>query len=262
MQQISNVCFDLTSKCNDHCKFCYRTRCTTELAEQEIIQVIAKLNKLGAQKISFVGGEPLTVDFLPEALSYSKSLGIKNSIVTNGLLLSEKLSTVGDNVDWITMPLDSIHDEELENMGRSERQFERIKYILPQIKEKNIKFKINSVLSQKNIHSFKDTFTAALQIDFDRWKIFRFFPVRGEAKKNQEHFLISDSEFQKTVAPISAHNIKNRTTIANWDYLQSYYFSISPDGNIRKSKGLHDHILGNILTDSIKQILQNFKTFN
>ncbi len=89
------VSFLVTNKCNLRCSYCtipYRKQ--KEMTTQEIFSVIDELKDIGAIKISFTGGEPLMRDDIKEILIHTKKKGIITNLVTNGLLVKDKIEAL------------------------------------------------------------------------------------------------------------------------------------------------------------------------
>lgn len=68
----NSVCWNITSKCNDNCGFCYRELNCEELTFQKQQMIIDKVAKAGVRKITFAGGEPLLVPHIHDLLIYEK----------------------------------------------------------------------------------------------------------------------------------------------------------------------------------------------
>ncbi|NLO34008.1 MAG: hypothetical protein GX117_11780, partial [Candidatus Hydrogenedentes bacterium] len=55
----NTVCWEVSARCNDHCRFCYRNMISKELDAYEAFHVLDRLAEGGVRKISFTGGEAL-----------------------------------------------------------------------------------------------------------------------------------------------------------------------------------------------------------
>lgn len=84
-----SVYIKLTAKCMLNCEFC--SQATTECIEanvEDVKKILKELNKIGVIYVYYTGGEPLMYCKLKEVLQYGYSLGFKQILVTNGILLS------------------------------------------------------------------------------------------------------------------------------------------------------------------------------
>ncbi|HML84997.1 MAG TPA: radical SAM protein, partial [Bacteroidales bacterium] len=86
-----NVCWDITSKCNECCLFCYRNLEDCDLPLNENFLIFKNLVNNGAVKISFTGGEALLYRPLFELAKMGKDYcsRVSLSLTTNGLLLAK-----------------------------------------------------------------------------------------------------------------------------------------------------------------------------
>ncbi len=87
---------EFTKRCNLRCIYCYAEAGEPkkdELAIEEIKDIILQAKNLGAKRIILLGGgEPLLYEGIETIIKYIKELGLKQSIFTNGTLLTERLS--------------------------------------------------------------------------------------------------------------------------------------------------------------------------
>jgi radical SAM protein with 4Fe4S-binding SPASM domain len=87
---------EITQNCNLRCKHCYNfDRSSNEnpiskpfLNLNEIKEVLASLNNLGALSLNITGGEPLTHPDLDKIISEAKSYNFHIRLKTNGILLN------------------------------------------------------------------------------------------------------------------------------------------------------------------------------
>lgn len=88
------VGWEITRRCNLSCPHCYTAAATSEqaipeLSTEQCFRIIEDIAQLGAEIIGWTGGEPLLRRDLEELIAFAKSLGIRSSLTTNGLLLTE-----------------------------------------------------------------------------------------------------------------------------------------------------------------------------
>ena len=112
---IKSICWDITSRCNECCGFCYRNPNNKELDLNSNKIILKKLIDFGVDKISFVGGEPFLYTGLFELLEWGKSYAKDKtvfSITTNAILLTniidnEIVGTVSTSERWVDMCCDT-----------------------------------------------------------------------------------------------------------------------------------------------------------
>ena len=92
MQELYSICWNITNKCNENCKFCYRKICKDNTLEDNK-KIFDNLSKIKIGKITFAGGEPLLYKdlFLLVAYIKSKNSNIKLSLTTNGKIINKQL---------------------------------------------------------------------------------------------------------------------------------------------------------------------------
>jgi len=83
----------LTSRCNLACKHCYTSRfsASKELSFEEVKQLLLRAAQVGVQYINFTGGEIFLRQDALDIIGVASSLGIRTSVVTNGLPLNEEV---------------------------------------------------------------------------------------------------------------------------------------------------------------------------
>ena len=87
-----------------------------ELSGKEIKELIAEAAALGVREVSFFGGEPLLREGLTELISFTRGLGLRATLTSNGLLIDEaaakKLAAAGLTIAGISLddPSPGIHD--------------------------------------------------------------------------------------------------------------------------------------------------------
>ncbi len=87
--------FELTYRCNFHCKHCYVPRSyrkNRELKTKEVFSVLDQLKDMGCFYLGFTGGEPFIRKDIMKILRYAKGCGFELIIYTNGSLINGKIA--------------------------------------------------------------------------------------------------------------------------------------------------------------------------
>lgn len=253
--RVRSICWDITTRCNDCCAFCYRDLDSPELDLESNMLILKKLIDFGVGKISFVGGEPLLYDGIMELLEWGKGYAGDRtclSLTTNAHLLTrvsagcvsvreEKLERLLEHLDWITFPLDAPDKETQAKMGRDVSHFDRVIAVLEYMKGRNLrnKVKINSVMTRENIDCIQDMYGVLTSLRVDRWKVFRFLPSRGNALENKDRFYLSEDEFARKAEQIRKYGESGLINISinGYELFNDSYITISAGGQLIKYAG-------------------------
>lgn len=243
--RIRSVCWDITSRCNENCLFCYSEKNIQEASFEKNKRIMKNLISNGVGKISFVGGEPLLYKELFNLVEYGKSLDstVQFSLTTNAILLAD-FNEEGDYIinyplvkriekyfDWITFSLDAPTQLFQTKMGRNIHHVDRVLSLLAYISMDipKLRIKINTVVSRVNINSLYDMIPILEQYRVNRWKLFQFLPSRGLALMNKDVFYIDNDNFLLCVMRLKSLSHLNISTSTMLDFTKTY-ITISPDG--------------------------------
>lgn len=249
------VCWNLTNLCNEDCFYCFRDLIERPRPIEDNIVIINKLKNIGVTDITYAGGEPLIYKGLRNLLAYSKSLGIKNHLITNGKNLTfDNLESYLENVDKLTFSVDSPNEYVNISTGRGVNHYRHIRELLPQIKEKcpNITLEVNTVATKDSISELDYMFEAlGSEISFyglKKWKISRFCPLRGYARERKNIFNLTEEEFLDVEIKYSGLVAPFEISVRNTDSIDENII-ISPRGAIKRSSNNEEYI---IIDDIIK----------
>lgn len=128
-----------------------------------------------------------------EKKAYKSNPNIKLSITTNGKCLNDDLlEETLKYFDWISFSIDSSNEDINEDMGRGNEHLAKVIQLLEKCNNK-IKIKINTVVTKVNKDDLENIYRIISKYNISRWKIFRFFPIRG-AKDYRDMFYLSKNE--------------------------------------------------------------------
>ena len=247
--QKKRVCWNITTKCNQNCKYCHRFLNINDLAYEENKQILNNLIKDGVNNITWTGGEALLYPNLKELLKISQENGIKNKLITNGMVLAqnENMREILDYLDSLTLSLDTINDDTNEELGRGKNHFEEVKTILDYVKGKSLKVNINTVVSKKNINEMEQLGEFLNNYNISKWKFFKFMPLRETAEKNKDEFAITDAEFEKTKNVFRNFGNIGETDFRQEKDMEDKYTLLIANGDIIKTEHGVDVKKGNAL---------------
>ena len=253
-----SICWNITSKCNEKCKFCYRILTNNENDIEKNKRILEILIKLSIDKISWTGGEALLYNNLIDLLKIAKEHGIANNLLTNGKLLSkEKIIKLEPFLDYITLSYDSIDDGTNDIMGRGKEHGKNVINVLNFIKEENIniKVKINTLVSKANKKQIIDVGKTIEKYNIERWKLFKFMPLRNYSINNSKDFEISDDEFKSIVSKIrELYGEKIKISECDENTIQSHYLLINSMGDFIITENFKDKKIYDIDENNIEKL--------
>lgn len=211
-----------------NCKYCFRNKRNNNKINadwKKIIDWIISQNKF--DEINIAGGEPTLAPYLVKMLKYCKQYNLKTSIITNGLILSQKkdlLDNIIQHVDCIGISVDSLNNDINTKIGRISNgeilNLIDIKNIYHCAKEHNKIFKINTVVSKLNLNDVSIYKMSNLKID--RFKLL---------KNNEGEYAISDDEFSSYCNQFK-NNMKNIGEIIIETKMNDTYIKVTSDGTL------------------------------
>lgn len=254
--QRKEVCWNITTRCNQKCKYCHRFLNISELTFEENERILKNLIEDGITDITWTGGEALLYPNIEKLLKISYDYGIKNKLITNGkTFCKENIKMITDYLDSITLSIDSTNEEVNEVLGRGKEHLKKIEFILENLKDSDIKIRINTVANKKNINCFKDLINFLNKYRIYSWRIFRFMPLRETAVKNKDEFEISNEEFDKIKEIIESNTKINKVDFREEKDMEDKYVLLVANGDIIVTENGKDIKKGNGLNDRVSKYM-------
>ncbi|MBR0121567.1 MAG: radical SAM protein [Clostridia bacterium] len=153
-----NTTFEITSRCNFNCKMCYvhNSACNalknSELSAKQWIDIAQQAKDAGALFVLITGGEPFFRDDFCEIYEAVAKMGFILSLNTNLSLLNDEILDLLTKYrpNRVNVSLYGTSDKTYSNLC-GVPAFETVKENILRLKERGIRVKVNSSITQYNI---------------------------------------------------------------------------------------------------------------
>lgn len=149
---------EVTSRCNQRCRFCYTGNKITETkADLTLTQwqdIITKLRNLGVKRLDFTGRESFMYPDLGALVGWCKKLGFEVRINTNGTFNVSNVLQHVDEMVFSVHGIGSIHDE---IVGKA-KSFDLVEANIKRTVSAGVKASINMSLVKSNYHQMIEVF--------------------------------------------------------------------------------------------------------
>ncbi len=185
--------YHLCTRCTMSCRYCFARFCNPEggtkhgsLRKAEAMALTRQM-ATAMGKVTFVGGEPTLVPWLPDLILAAKEEGATTMLVTNGSLLSPAdIKRLSPSLDWLGLSIDSANPETHSALGRHVRSRplypEHYLALADAAHVEGMGLKVNTVVTALNRNEDMSGFINALAPR--RWKVFKLLVVAGQNEKS------------------------------------------------------------------------------
>lgn len=212
-KNFTSVRLEITSKCNLHCAYCHNEKyinSNDDKSTDELIKLITNLKKSNnINKVLLTGGEPLMNKDVIKLVKTFTELGIKVDMVSNGILLTEKMMKELDDAGLKRIRL-SIDDTTEKNINRDNVNSSIIlKKIRKIVDNTNIQVCVHTVATPDNVDDLFDLYKTVLNSGAKRWRVFDV-GYQGGIISNKDDFNLSNyyEKLVKVSRKIIKHYIK------------------------------------------------------
>jgi MoaA/NifB/PqqE/SkfB family radical SAM enzyme len=201
LHELNYFFWETTRRCNLTCRHCgsdcTRDETSVELPADRVIQVFENIAEHRDPKkvmVAVTGGEPLMRSDLFYIMEAVHQLGFRWGMVTNGMLMNERMVNrcIAAGMGTVVVSLDG--DQKTHNWLRnhpdSYRKAIRALKLLSEADAFSIVEAITCVNPQ-NINQLDTLYDTVCQLNLQAWRLFTIFP-RGRAESDSELFLNRD----------------------------------------------------------------------
>lgn len=150
----------ITNACNLKCKHCFMLsgkKLENELTLGDWMKVLTSFKENGGEFVTFSGGEPLMFKNFPQIISHAHDLGLKSTVLSNGLLWSDKLiHDWAPFIDEIQFSLDGV-DEKTNSMVRGSGHFEKVVDTIVKFANAGVKTSVATTFTYDNLNENTQT---------------------------------------------------------------------------------------------------------
>lgn len=223
------VIFNVTNRCNLHCKHCYasyyKRSPKDEMTTADIKKVIDGLKVSGCLRINFCGGEPLLRNDIKEVIRYATLKGISVDLTSNGVLVPSRIEEIKD-IKCLTISLDGKagHHDILRGKGSAAKALKAIKAA----QKIGIEVRVNMVVHKYNLTDLDYMINLAKKLGFKLHISLAINNIFGD--KAAQNIKPEDMEFRKVLK----HIIQRKKQGAPIFFSRTAYESVLqwPDFNV------------------------------
>jgi MoaA/NifB/PqqE/SkfB family radical SAM enzyme len=199
-----------TRRCNLRCLHCYSLsgpEARDLLSAQTLADTLTDARSHGYAVASFSGGEPVLYPELASLLRHAKALGMRTTVTSNGMLLSEaRLATLRGCTDVLAISLDGM-PESHNRMRASDQAFDRMRDNLDGVRAAAIDFGFIFTLTQYNVNEVD--WAAAFAAEQGA-KLFQIHPLEEVGRARTTLAGARPDEIESAYAFLAAERIRQQ----------------------------------------------------
>lgn len=143
-----HVILCVTARCNLRCVYCScPSQRDDELTTAEWCRALDEFKALGTERVQFFGGEPLLRPDLGELAAHARGLGLRSTLVTNGILVPRHRDVVSQ-MHTVVLSLDG--DEAAHDANRGRHSHAQTLDAIRTLRAWGVPVKVNAVLNANN----------------------------------------------------------------------------------------------------------------
>lgn len=280
---ISNLQFELSSRCNERCIHCYipneKKNKGSDIPLAKVKSIIDEFAEMGGLHVTLSGGEAFLHKNLLEICRYCREKDLKISILSNLISLKEEqIPTLKEvNLSLIQTSLYSM-DESIHDMITTVKgSFSKTKNAIERLVAADIPVQISCPVMKANRKGYKDVLEYAKSLKIKAQTDF-IMMAQSDFNTNNLANRISIEETEELLRDIIEHDIdyhkelKEKPPVSDFiaidreRYMQQPVCGVGYDnccitvnGDVYPCAGWQNYVLGNVFTQPLKEIWEQSK---
>ena len=275
--------WELTLKCNMHCKHCGSSAGKArenELTLDECLDVATQIVEIGVKHVSFIGGEVFLYNEW-EKIARKLVIGdVYTNIITNGYVMGDEQieQIIYAGVGNVALSIDGMAQQH-NNMRNVNDAFEKITKTIDTLNEADIEIAVITSLLNSNVNELENLYNFILDNNVKIWQLQTVTPMGNMANKKEQLIeplkmasitkFIREKHAEQKIEIVASDNIGYFDE--NEPYIRSLHgtncewrgcsaglcvFGIDSVGNVKGCESLYsdEFIEGNLRKESLSEI--------
>ena len=144
--------FNLTSKCNLNCKYCFEDKNSKKIdpSYDEVVTILQQIDDFGVSEVLLEGGEIFFIPFIHRLLKILPNFNFRTHIISNGTLIDRKLSEILKDINIsIGISLDGPNPES--NILRGSNVLNKVLSGIKELIRNDVVTYVNCTVTDSNI---------------------------------------------------------------------------------------------------------------
>ena len=280
---ISNIQFELSSRCNERCIHCYipneKKNTGFDMPKEKVIDLIDQLADMGGLHVIFSGGEAFLHKDLIELVRYARNKDLQVSILSNLIALKdEQIKKLHDlNISLIQVSLYSMDPEIHDTITTVKGSFEKSKAAIEKLVAADVPVQISCPIMKANRKGYdkvlkyaqslkikaKTDFIMMAQADFNTNNLANRLSI-PETEELLRDIMECDLDYQEStlkLRPKSEEKAFDLERFKKQPVCGVGYDNccITANGDVYPCAGWQSMVLGNVYKQSLLEIWENDK---
>lgn len=233
----STIDFHTTCECSQECPYCWGPQnIDNPVSISTAKKIIKKIKDIGAKRIVFTGGDPLSRKDAGRLIRYAKETGLETALSTTGDKLSSAfLRRYASYIDLISLPVDG-STEEISSKTKEAGHLAAVLKALELLKRyPHIDVKLATPVTRYNIKDIPNILSLAENYKSQTkarvfYNIFQTFP-RSYSDVNWDELVVSNQRFGILKSKLAGRK-KIKVNLLSHDTLDKLYLMVFPNGNL------------------------------